>query len=83
MPCPWPRECSEHDADPALRPGGESDRPVAFISYAREDQAYAEHLAEALAAVFVDHRANWQLSRGDSYRDQLQLMIRESDAFQI
>ncbi|NRF67230.1 TIR domain-containing protein [Aquincola sp. S2] len=56
---------------------------MAFISYAREDQAYAEHLAEALAAVFVDHRANWQLSRGDSYRDQLQLMIRESDAFQI
>lgn len=54
---------------------------VLFLSYAREDEAFARRLGMALAAVDIRVTGDWQLTRGDSYRDQLRLMILSCDAF--
>jgi|GEM_PF-6289109 len=57
------------------------DRAVAFISYARKDQAFVRRLAETLRLKSIDVRGDWQLERGEGYAEQLRLLIRGSDAF--
>jgi hypothetical protein len=50
-----------------------------FISYARADQLFAKHLAEALQLKEVDIRADWQLVKGENYQDQLDDLILGAD----
>lgn len=54
---------------------------VVFVSYAREDAAFARRLERMLAASEIHVRGDWELNRGDSYREQLRLLILASDAF--
>jgi len=54
---------------------------VVFVSYAREDAEFARRLERMLANAESRVRGDWELERGDSYREQLRLMILSADVF--
>jgi WD40 repeat protein len=54
---------------------------IVFVSYAREDAAFAHRLEQALTGADIRVTGDWQLNRGDSYRDQLRLLILSCDVF--
>jgi|SRR5579872_289395 len=56
------------------------DRAVVFISYARGDQEFAKHLAQALQLKAVGVCADWQLVKGENYQDQLDDLMLGADA---
>jgi len=56
-------------------------RLTAFISYSREDEAFARALARRLQAAGLDVKADWLLEKGEDYLQQLRLLIVGSDVF--
>jgi WD40 repeat protein len=54
---------------------------VVFVSYAREDAEFARRCEQMLAGAEIRVRGDWELERGDSYREQLRLMILSADVF--
>jgi WD40 repeat protein len=58
-----------------------SNRISIFVSYAREDAAFAARLQAALSSRGIDSHGDWDLQRGDDYAQQLRLLIASSDVF--
>lgn len=56
-------------------------RPVVFISYAREDLAFAERLYDALSAEFSPWMDKKKLIGGQDWERALTLAVRQSDFF--
>jgi len=57
----------------------QADKPIVFISYAREDQDCAARLCKALEDRAVEVHGDWQLSAGEGYKHQLRLLILGAD----
>jgi TIR domain/WD domain, G-beta repeat len=66
---------------PSPAAGLEKTQITAFVSYAREDQPFIEQLQAATGTDDLELRGDWLLERGDSYREQLRLMILGCDVF--
>ena len=57
------------------------EQATIFISYAREDRAFALNIAEALKSKNILIRADWDLIPGPDYEPQIRSYILISDAF--
>lgn len=66
-------------SEAAVAPPEAADQAAVFISYARADQGFARHLAEALQLKGVEVRADWQLVRGENYQNQLEDLMLGAD----
>jgi hypothetical protein len=58
-----------------------SDRPSAFVSYAREDRPFVLRLADGLARKGIEAIGDWQLVSGEDYATRLRSLILRADAF--
>ena len=58
-----------------------SDRPSAFVSYAREDRPFVLRLADGLAQKKIEAIGDWQLISGEDYASRLRSLIVRADAF--
>lgn len=58
-----------------------SDRPSAFVSYAREDRPFVLRLADGLAHKGIEAIGDWQLISGEDYASRLRSLILRADAF--
>ena len=62
------------------RTGSSGETPTVFISYAREDEPFADTLGHALQEKGIDVKADWDLSPGERYKEPLRSLILGSHA---
>jgi WD40 repeat protein len=58
-----------------------ANRVSIFVSYAREDAAFAARLRTALYSRGIDSHGDWDLETGDDYAQQLRVLIASVDVF--
>lgn len=59
----------------------ESQRPSAFVSYAREDKAFVKRLRDDLQLKTIELNGDWGLTPGQDYEARLRSLILASDVF--